>query len=272
MKGLGIDERCDAAGGTVAVLLQRCRDGRVLYRRNAERSLAAASTIKVLLLAALLEEGLPWEERIAVDEAEKVPYSLVTLLDNPVWSLGDLARLMILDSDNTATNVLLDRVGMERVNERGRRMGLKGTLFRRKMMDQAAAAAGRENVTTLADQARLWGLLWAVACQQALPEGMSPRLWGGADGARTALEILCHVRTDSMLLRYFTEEECPLAHKAGGLPYARHEAGLFFPRSPEGADYFFGVFTAGLSEPLAKELIGRLSRDVYETRKEWLHD
>ncbi len=290
-----IEERCTACGGTVAILLRHYGTGRTLFCRNVDREMPAASTIKVLLLAALLEEGISWEETLAPREEEKVPYSLVSLLDNPVWSVGDLARLMIFDSDNTATNLLLDRLGMDRVNRVGRALGLTGTQFRRKMMDFDAARQGRENVTTLADQALLYETLFAVSRGLALPDAISPAdpngsseragmLWGGRKGARKALEILLRVRSDSMLLRYFTEEECLLAHKPGGLPYVRHDAGIFFPgatvasacgdvpggNAPEDA-YFFGVFTTGMPEPEAKELIGRLSRYVYETRKEWLH-
>jgi beta-lactamase class A len=204
---------------------------------------------------------------------------------------------MIFYSDNTATNLLLDRLGMDRVNRVGRALGLSGTQFRRKMMDFDAARRGRENVTTLADQALLYEELFAVSRGLPLPDAMSSSglnafserssiPWGGREGARKALEILLRVRSDSMLLRYFTEEECLLAHKPGGLSYVRHDAGIFFPgardvasacgnvpgsgSAPEDA-YFFGVFTTGMPEPEAKELIGRLSRYVYETRKEWLH-
>ena len=276
-----IDELCASAGGITAVLLRNLATGSTLVSREADREMAAASTIKVLLLAALLEEGIPWQETLSPREEEKVPYSLVSLLDNPLWSIGDLARLMILESDNTATNLLVDRLGMDRINEVGLALGRKGTWFRRKMMDLAAARAGRENVTTLADQARLYEGLYVLSRGEALSRRKGAALpWGGREGARRALEILLQVRADSMLLRYFTEEECLLAHKPGGLPYAQHEAGLFFPRSsdvtqavegPESA-YFFGVFTMGLPGPEAKELIGRLSRDVYESREEWLHE
>lgn len=277
MDGRWIEERCAACGGTTAVLLRNVKEGRTLFGRNAHREMAAASTIKVLLLEALLEEKVSWRETIAPRAEEKVPYSLVSLLDNPLWSVGDLARLMILDSDNTATNLLVDRLGMERINGAAVSLGLEGTRFRRKMMDLDAARAGRENVTTLSDQARLYESLYALS--RGLPfeaadgeRTSTAEPWGGREGACRALDILLHVRANAMLLRYFTEEECPLAHKPGGLPYAQHEAGIFFPDPPDGVPYFFGVFTTGLPEPEAKELIGRLSRYVYETRKEWLHD
>lgn len=60
----------------------------------------------------------------------------------------DLATMVVAVSDNSATNVLIDRVGMENVNTLLDGLGLKHTALRRKMMDLKAAAEGRENVST----------------------------------------------------------------------------------------------------------------------------
>ena len=67
----------------------------------------------------------------------------------------DLATFMIGVSDNGATNVLIERVGMERVNARLDALGLRETRLRRKMMDVAAARAGRENTATPRELASL---------------------------------------------------------------------------------------------------------------------
>ncbi|MEQ1472435.1 MAG: serine hydrolase, partial [Candidatus Acidiferrum sp.] len=60
----------------------------------------------------------------------------------------DLATMMIAVSDNSATNVLIDRVGMENVNGLLDGLGLRSTRLRRKMMDIKAASEGRENIST----------------------------------------------------------------------------------------------------------------------------
>ena len=56
--------------------------------------------------------------------------------------------MMVAVSDNAATNVLIDRLGMENVNGLLVGQGLKQTQLRRKMMDLKAAAEGRENIST----------------------------------------------------------------------------------------------------------------------------
>lgn len=63
-------------------------------------------------------------------------------------SLRDLAVLMIVLSDNTATNMLIDQVGMANVNRTLDEIGLAEVRLRRKMIDQAASARGEENIAT----------------------------------------------------------------------------------------------------------------------------
>ena len=60
----------------------------------------------------------------------------------------DLATMMVAVSDNSATNVLIDRLGMENINALLDTLGLHNTRLRRKMMDIKAAAEGRENIST----------------------------------------------------------------------------------------------------------------------------
>jgi beta-lactamase class A len=60
----------------------------------------------------------------------------------------DLATMMVAVSDNSATNILIDRLGMENINALLDGLGLRNTRLRRKMMDVKAAAEGRENIST----------------------------------------------------------------------------------------------------------------------------
>ena len=68
-------------------------------------------------------------------------------------SLRDLAVLMIVLSDNTATNVLIDRVGMDNVNATMSSLGFSQTRLQRRMIRPEDSGAGRENVSTAAEAA-----------------------------------------------------------------------------------------------------------------------
>ena len=70
-------------------------------------------------------------------------------------SLGDLAMFMITVSDNTATNMLIDRVGMDKVNATTRALGVPDVKLQRKMIRPRDSAAGNENIATPATAATI---------------------------------------------------------------------------------------------------------------------
>ena len=110
-----------------------------------ERVVPAASTIKIFVASAFWRSGLDPEAQVEVPE---VPWSVADRLAGPV-TLGDCALLMLAFSDNAATNVILGRLGFERVNEEAARLGAERTEIRRLMMGD-----GPENLTCAADLAR----------------------------------------------------------------------------------------------------------------------
>ena len=120
-----------------------------------------ASSIKITVLAELYRQsaqaaqGVPHNAALSdtyiVRAADLVPDSdIMGGLTPGVTTLTnrDLATMMVAVSDNAATNVLIDRVGMDNVQRLMQNQGLSHTLLRRKMMDLRAAAEGRENVST----------------------------------------------------------------------------------------------------------------------------
>ncbi len=118
---------------------------------HADEPFLAASVIKLpifMYLAKLDAEGaLSLSERVKVREADKVPIcgALPLFTDEPECDLRTLCNLMISLSDNTATNVLIERLGIEAYNRGFREMGLKKTVLQRKLFDAAASATGKEN-------------------------------------------------------------------------------------------------------------------------------
>src|SRR3982074_3059752 len=119
-----------------------------------------ASTIKLTLVYELftqVEEGkIRLDETIALDRARAVGGGGILFeLGTPTLSIRDYATLMVTLSDNTATNILIDRLGMDNVARRMQGLGLSGTKPRRHMMDTAAARRGDENVSTPDEVVRL---------------------------------------------------------------------------------------------------------------------
>ena len=141
----------------VGVAILDLTDHRAFYL-NAEAIYPTASTIKIAVLAELYRQnarsgaaGAKLGDIYLMDAKDVVAGSdIMGGLTPGVTKLTnrDLATMMIAVSDNSATNVLIDRVGMESVNSWLGALGLKETRLRRHMMDVKAAQAGRENTAS----------------------------------------------------------------------------------------------------------------------------
>jgi beta-lactamase class A len=120
-----------------------------------------ASSIKIAMLAELYRQAqtgrLKLTDLYTVQAGDLVADSDMNGLTPGVTriTLRDLATMVVAVSDNSATNVLIDRVGMDNVNALMDLLGLPHTRLRRKMMDLKAASEGRENVSTPAEMMML---------------------------------------------------------------------------------------------------------------------
>ena len=125
------------------------------YLLHEDEVFAQASSIKITVLATLYlqaQQGkLKLTDLYTVQSSDLVPDSdIMNGLTPGVTrlTLRDLATMMVAVSDNSAANVLIDRVGMPNVNAMLDSLGLTHTRLRRKMMDLQAAKEGRENIST----------------------------------------------------------------------------------------------------------------------------
>jgi beta-lactamase class A len=128
-------------------------------------------------------------------------------------TLRDLATIMVAVSDNSATNVLIDRVGMDNVNAFLNSLGLRDTQLRRKMMDLKAASEGRENVSTPAE---MMTLLEALYTGKVLNKELTEDFF----------KVLS-THKDSWIPRNLPED-IKVANKPGALEGVRNDSGVIF--------------------------------------------
>jgi beta-lactamase class A len=145
--------------GVLGVAVRDLTSGATVTLR-ADEVFPQASSIKIAVLYELFRQAE--EGRVDLAETTRPPLPraggggvLQVLGDRVTLTWRDLAVLMMGWSDNEATNVLIDRVGMEAVNRRLDTLELPRTRLQRKMMDLEAARRGRENVSTPAEMVRL---------------------------------------------------------------------------------------------------------------------
>ncbi|MBN2205893.1 MAG: serine hydrolase, partial [Candidatus Aminicenantes bacterium] len=128
----------EALDGVMGYAIKDIKTGKT-FLLNEDEVFPQASSIKIAILLEVFkraEEGaLNLDERLELPAAKKVAGSgiLFYLSDPaPALSVRDLAVLMVVLSDNTATNLLIDRVGMDAVNKRLDGLGLPRTRLRRR--------------------------------------------------------------------------------------------------------------------------------------------
>lgn len=191
----------------------------VRFGLREDEAFPSASLIKVLILGELLRQAdagrLSLGEQLLVDEDDLVEDSeMLGARRLPAGvSLRRLAEGMITVSDNTATNLLVRRVGMGGINALARGLGLRRTFLRREMMDLAARARGEENTTSASDMV---ALMREIRAGSALTRSSREFALGLLLGQRLASKIpVAHPPG----ARY--------AHKTGELDGVENDAGIF---------------------------------------------
>lgn len=211
----------------------------------------SASVIKVPILFAVLNEveknQLSLNHIINIAPEHKVDYSVITEQDLTKSTVYELLFWMIVASDNSATNVLIDLLGFDKLNTYFKNIGLTKTCLQRKMMDFNKMKQGYDNVTTARDMAHLWTMIYE---QKLLTKNLN----------QLAIDILCKGRDYERLKRYIGDVR--ISHKTGSLDTVSHDVGIVYHKT---TDYCLGVFLTELRDfEMGKRFIGRISKIVFD--------
>ncbi len=212
-----------------------------------------ASSIKIAVLAELYRQAqagkLKLTDLYTVQAADLVPDSDIMGGLTPGVTritLRDLATMMVAVSDNSATNVLIDRVGMENLNALMDSLGLAHTRLRRKMMDLKAASEGRENISTPAE---MMTLLRDLYLGKVLNKEMTADFF-----------TMLSTHKDSFIPRDLPEG-LRIANKPGELEGVRNDSGIVYV---ENRPYVICVMTTYLRrERDGEDAIARISGATY---------
>ena len=180
----------------------------------------SASMIKLFIMAEAfrqVKDGLLDEKELITIQSKDIVGGAGSLQSHPEGTrktLRQLIELMITESDNTATNVVIDKVGMKEINSLIKRIGCNDTILQRKMMDFASIRAGRENYTSVKDL----GLFFHMLHQGKIVNSSFDKIMVG---------ILC-LQEDNDKIPQGLPAGKRFAHKTGELVGALHDAGIVF--------------------------------------------
>lgn len=197
-----------------------------VIRINAEEKFETASTIKLFVLAALFERVEKGELALS-DLLEYRPEHVIdgsgilnSLEIGTKLSLKNVATLMIIVSDNIATNMLIDFLGVDAINDCIKRLGCKDTVLHNRI---DFAKYDKLGTSTPADYASMWE-------RMALGTLISPK------ASEEMLAICRQQRYNSMLVKSlppyyldpdnYDEEIIYVASKSGSMDACRNDGGI----------------------------------------------
>jgi len=223
--------------GTVGIFAKNLDSG-ATYALHADERVRTASTIKLAILAATFQavaDGkVKWTDLSTLHDSDKVSGSGVLgseFADGDRLPLSDLVHLMIVLSDNTATNLVLDRITADYVNQQMDKLGLKLTRSMRKVRGDGAdlkAAGGYSQAGRDPHNAK-YGIGSTTPREMvALLEKIERGEVVNAEASREMIQILKRQQDHNGIARRMGET--PVANKAGALDRLRADVGIVYSK------------------------------------------
>ena len=245
-------QKIRAASGHVA-FYYRPLDGGCAQMYNEMMPVIAASVIKIPIMVEAFRQfeagELNPQQTYRIKAEDKMPScgALNRMHDGLEVTMRDLVELMIVLSDNTATNILIDILGIDRVNAALEAEGLKVTRLRRKLFDRAGMEAGLSNHVC----AREIGLLLERMYAGTL---VSP------EASAQMLEILRNQKLNGKMPFFLKPRGIACAHKTGEDDGITHDVGVVYAKNP----FVLCMLSEETDVPAFERLIQDVARELAE--------
>ena len=255
----------EAHAGDVAVCIRHLETGEQFVWRGDEVQ-PTASLIKMPLMVAAYcmvdRKELDLAKMIALEETDKVPGSgiLTTHFSSGLQlSLHDAIRLMIRYSDNTATNLVVDEIGLPTTAATMESLGFPQTRLNSKVY--------RGETSIAPDRSKLYGLGSTTANETVnLLEQLHKGTAASAESCKAMLDHLLACDDKTMLVSQLPDGT-KVAHKSGAVSESRCNAGIIYgPKGP----FAICVLTTNNKDKSWKDdnvahvLIGRIARSAFD--------
>lgn len=258
-----IEAAIGKSGADVAVAF-RSLDGRSSWFRRADEPFHAASTMKVPVLIELYHQA--HQGKLRLDDTLVIRNEFRSLVDGSPYSLdaaddseadlyraagsprtlAQLSELMITVSSNLATNLLIERLGVDNIQRGVHALGADGMRVLRGVEDSKAFQAGLNNTTTARALARL---------MQALADGEAVD-----PAASRAMSAVLERQTFNDGIPAGLPPGTRVAHKTGDITRIQHDAAIVYAPRP----FVLVVLTRGIADQKESyALIAGITRELY---------
>jgi len=258
-----IEERIRKSGADVGVAF-RTLDGRSAYLFHEEESFHAASTMKIPVMIELFHQGR--QGKVKLEDPLLIKNEFHSLADGSIYTLDpaddseadlykavgqtrtlrQLAELMITVSSNFATNLLIEKLGVENIRATVHAMGADGMNVLRGVEDNKAFAAGMNNTTTARG---LLVLLEAIARGEAVDK----------ESSREMIAILERQKFNEGIPAGLPAGT-RVAHKTGEITKIHHDAAIVFAGRP----FVLVILVRGMADiKESSALMAEIAREIY---------
>lgn len=212
-----IDKLLENIEDSVSILIQDIKNNKIIYEKNVNEKIISASTIKVQIMLAVLEQikqnKIKLTDTILVKDKDILEGAEAFEQGEGNYSIEELINWMIIKSDNTATNVLINRFGYNYINNYIKQeLKLEKTELNRLMQDNVARENERENYISQKDMLKTFKMLYK---HEILNDNLCD----------LAIHILEKQRSQNQIMRYIYDD-VKFAHKTGVLDYLNHDVGV----------------------------------------------
>ncbi|MDD4390964.1 MAG: class A beta-lactamase-related serine hydrolase [Eubacteriales bacterium] len=216
-------------------------------------SMYAASVIKIFVMAAAYHQAnnneISLDEKLLLNDEDKVggTGSLSSREAGTEITIRQLIEVMITESDNTATNMLIDKLSFDKINKFIIAQGCNGTILQRKMMDQDSIDKRIENLTSVKDLILILDKLYHGEC-------VSPEYDDEMLG-------IMKKQKDRSRIPALLPDDTVVANKTGDLSRVVNDTGIVY--TDEG-DFIICVLSKEITNPSAtKETIAKIAEILY---------
>ncbi|WP_223588777.1 serine hydrolase [Neobacillus bataviensis] len=245
-----IEEELRSSSGRIGLAIEI--EGESIYV-NSEEVFQSASLIKLPILIEAFRQieigKLNENELVSITNPAGGSGVLQAFSRDALLTIKDFMTLMITVSDNTATNLLIDKLGMANIYRSFEKMGLQHTALNRKMMDFEAIEQGFDNYTSPLDM---------MTCLKLVKEGA----FLAKQSREAALKILSYQQFQDRLPGMMELDKVKVANKTGSLPHIEHDCAVI---TNNGKTAYAVVLMDQLDDVFAgKQKISRIGKHIFD--------